>query len=442
VNGLGRLLAPSRWWRVLAALSLAAISFGVIAHTVPQNHELSPLDEYVYVDYLARVPTQFVVRQGETTGEVARDALACRGIAVLGPGEYRCGLNTAWADGYTEDGKTTADIYTPAYFAITWVAAQPFVWAGVDLVDAGRLVGGLWLGLGTVLMFLLMTRLRVPPLLAWALGVIVIVSPGIFWANAFVSTDAPSLAAGAGIGLLALLAYQRRASPVWLGLAVVLAIAIKFQNIIAVGLVAIVLTAIAIRDARARSAATNKRMLAAVARDRSLVIATVMVVVALATQVVWMVIRSSISLNSAPDLNVEVPLSKTGLLMESFNFLRQTPLGVEQGGETPVKTVVGMILVMLTIVGVVGMVFAGRRGSTESLVAGSVLLASTAAAPVLAIALNVALGETLQIPPRYGLSILPAFVLCAGWLFSLKRWGPAAMAVLAVVLLVASFLSR
>jgi len=415
----------------------------VIAVAVPQNEPLSPLDEFVYVDYLAKVPTQFVVHQGEQMGDVALDALACRGVAALGPEALSCGIDgTRDADIYREGGKTTADIYTPAYFAITWVAAQPFVWAGTDLVDGGRLVGGLWLGLGVVLMFLLMTRLRVPPLLAWGLGVLVIISPASHWANTFVSTDAPSLAAGAGIGLLALLAYQRRASPVWLALAVALAIAIKFQNIIAVALVAIVLVVLAGRDALARTPGlpTRQRVLAIV-KDRSVVIAAGMMIVAIVTQVSWMLVRASIVYAAAPDLNVEVPLSKTGLLMESFNFLRRTALGVEQGADTPIKTVVGMVLVMLTITGVVGMIFAGGRGSTESLIAGSVLLASTAAAPVLAVALNVALGETLNIPPRYGLSILPAFVLCAGWLFSMKKWGPAAVAVLAAVLLAASFVS-
>jgi hypothetical protein len=432
----------STWWRrLIAPVSLALISFAVVAIAVPQQHQLSPIDEYVYVDYVEKVSSQLVVRHGEETGEYARDQLACRGVLIFGQVSNGCGLAATQADSaYPLSGMSSADIYAPPYFLITRVLAQPFVWAGVDLTDAARLVGGLWLGLGVVLLYFLMVRLSVPKLLAWGVSLIVVSSPAAHWSSTYVSTDAPAIAVGAGLGLIATLVYQRRASPWWLVLAAVFGVLLKFQNIIAVALVAIILAALAIRELRNREAGTRRFTLLALLRHRLVVSAVAIVAASVVVQLGWMAVRAALTIGEPPKQGVDMPLTPTALFMQSFNFLFRAALGVEQGGATPVMSAAGILVVALGVTGVIGMIFVGRQGSVESLVAGSTLLASTIAAPVLSIVLVIAVGEYVDLPPRYGLSLLPAYMLCAAWVLSHKSWSPKVVAAGASVLVVASVL--
>ncbi|MFP3394568.1 hypothetical protein SB782_37990, partial [Brevibacillus sp. SIMBA_076] len=44
-------------------LVIASLLVGIVH--VPQHKTLSPIDEYQYIDYLAKVPTQGVVHRGE-----------------------------------------------------------------------------------------------------------------------------------------------------------------------------------------------------------------------------------------------------------------------------------------------------------------------------------------------------------------------------------------
>jgi len=422
----------------VAPLSLFLISLAVVAVAVPQHPELSPFDEYVYTDYIAKVPSQFVVHQGEQTGEYARDQLDCRGVLILGPTPFNCGPATTIPP---QDGLTSADIYSPLYFVITRAVAQPLVWAGVELLDAARLAGGVWLGLGAVLLFLLLTRLWVPRMLAWGLAGIVIASPVAHWSNTYISTDAPSLAAGAGVSLLGVLVYQRRAHPAWLAAASAFIVLLKFQNIIAVALVAIVFVVFGIREAATGHDDRGLRRLPRIVRSRPVVVAAVVLLVAFVTQVVWMSVRSAISDGPSPVQGVDVPLTKTELLLQAFNFFRLMPLGFTESSKAPVDLVVGIILVTITTAGVIGMIFSGKSGSPQSIIAGCALFASMASAPVLAIVVYLAVGEYAELRPRYGQSLLAAFVLCGGWLLAQKKWSSPVVAGGAGILLVASMLT-
>ena len=76
-------MAP-RWVRkVLAAaitpvIVLAVVSVGLVATDASRNPAFSPFDEYVYLDYLNKFPTEIAEKQGEKTGDFARNEIACR----------------------------------------------------------------------------------------------------------------------------------------------------------------------------------------------------------------------------------------------------------------------------------------------------------------------------------------------------------------------------
>ena len=137
-------------WDVVACLLIVVASIAVVVVHVPKHDTVSPIDEYVYIDYYAKVLDQGIVHRGEETGEYAREYLACHGVRAIGDyPEALCPTEGKGRDAaYPNAGATSAGLYTPLYFAITRVLAQPLVWFGVELTDAGRAVGGLWLAAG------------------------------------------------------------------------------------------------------------------------------------------------------------------------------------------------------------------------------------------------------------------------------------------------------
>ena len=187
-------------WIFGALLVIASLLVGIVQ--VGDHRAISPIDEYVYIDYLAKVPSQGIVRGGEHTGDYARESLACRGVRLIG--QYLASLcrtaDSSPDSAFPTAGTNSADIYTPIYFAVTWVLAQPFQWLGVhDLTDAGRLTGWIWLAAAAVLLYLSLRRLKVGPLLSFGLGMLMVGSLPAMWSNTYVSTDAPALLAGAAM---------------------------------------------------------------------------------------------------------------------------------------------------------------------------------------------------------------------------------------------------
>ena len=195
-------------WLPPVLLVIASLLVGVVH--VPQHESLSPIDEYVYVDYFDKVLDQGVVRHGEEVGDFARRELGCRGLRILLPvPDDRC----TTAESILSDdsrfpmgGLTSADIYTPLYFAVTRVLAQPLLWTG--LVDsptqAGRLIGTLWLAAAALVFFFALRRLRLGEWAAAGITLLIVGSLPAYWFTTYLSADAPTLLAGAGILLLGL----------------------------------------------------------------------------------------------------------------------------------------------------------------------------------------------------------------------------------------------
>lgn len=401
---------------------LALVSSSFVAVHVPQNTQISPLDEYVYIDYLSKVPTQGFVRSGEETGDLARSEIACRGVINYGTYGDPCGAPTHDSDSlYPYGGQTGADLYTPLYFATTWVIAQPFVAAGVGLLDAGRLVGMVWLSLGTCLLFGLLRALGTPRPVALGLPLLVIATPAIFWATTYISTDAPTLAVCAGVAWAGVAVYQRRLAVWWLPVLAVLAVLFKLQNlgivgVVAVGLIVITIVDVSRRRSRAirgsRTWATGKIVL----RDRLVWTSVVSVVAVFAAQAIWMVFRSGEALRGVVKAqidSVQNQFSATSLLRESLKFV----FTVGQGGASGnlIGIAVAALLTAASLAAIVGVLLKpqGVPASTV-VVAGSTLAVALAMGPALVIATTLAVGYSVPLPERYGISLLPAFIGCIG----------------------------
>lgn len=394
-------------------LILIVASAGFVAWQNSHARALSPYDEYVYVDYLAKVPTEGVVRNGEETGDVARQALACLGVQ-----EYTIVVQSCRGTDFDKDslypyaGHTGADIYTPVYFAVTWALAQPFVWTGMDLVHAGRLVGAFWLALGTVGVWLLIRLLRVDPLYGLVAGLVVIATPAAYWSTTYISTDAPSLAVGAWLGCLGVWAWRRRRPAILLfPVAAIVAVLLKVQNLAAVGAVGLALLVGVIVERSTADRPLRNNRLARILTDGRSLSAIAAVILALCAQVGWLALRAALTLPStSPGVDtVRQELSPRALVTEAFRFL--TTVGGPVSFSGAFGLAVSSALVVLTIGSLVGLIVGYRFWGGRNLVLASSLLAVTLLlGPGLAFFTRVTVGYYTPLSERYGLSLLALFI--------------------------------
>lgn len=426
-------------WFVSIFLVLA--SLGLVLWQVPQHQTVSPVDEYVYIDYLAKVPTQGVVHRGEETGDYAREYLSCNGVRMIGyyPESFCTNFTPADEAGLPNGGKTTADIYTPVYFAATWLMAQPLVLAGIqDITEAGRYTGAVWLAAAAVLLYLTLRRMRVDIVVAGSMGLLLVGSLSAYWSNTYISTDATSLLAGS-LMVFCLTMFDRGSRWVpWIFIvsAVLLTLA-KMQNLMGVAAAAVALIFWAIADAFRRGDASAGRWRALV-RDRRVLSALGAVMLSVVAQGVWSVIRNLIVYDTRADQGVDTPLTKRAIVDEVLRFLP----GVANGAQDPglvgfTAQIAAALMSWVLVAGVIGLIAASRRGSRSESLALATFFVALVSGPLLAVATVVMSGYYFYFPSRYGMSLLAFFLVCAGLLFTRSMWTRGFSAAVAVVSYVA-----
>ena len=411
-------------WIVSIVLVLA--SLGLVLWQVPQHQMVSPIDEYVYIDYLAKVPTQGVVHRGEETGDYARDYLSCHGVRMIGyyPESFCTNFQPSDEARMPNGGKTTADIYTPVYFGATWLMAQPLILAGIqDITEAGRYTGAVWLAAAAVLLYLSLRRLRVDIVVAGSMGLLLVGSLSAYWSNTYISTDATSLFAGA-LMVFCLTMFERgsRWVPwIFIASAVLLTLA-KMQNLMGVAAAAVALIFWAITDAVRRGGDGSGRW-RALLRDRRVLSALGAVVLAVLAQGAWSVIRNLIVVDSRADQGVEAPLTKRALVEEMLRFFPGVADGALDPGAVDFKAqIAAAVMSWVIVAGVLGLIAASRRGSRSESFALATLFVALVSGPLLAIATVAMSGYYFHFPSRYGMSLLAFFLVCAGLLFTRSMW--------------------
>lgn len=433
------LLARLGSWRVLPAVVLSLASVALVAVQAPQHSALSLYDEYVYYDYLVKVPTQGLVVTGERTGPEARSAILCRGVVNITDPKSNCESYDITDDKYFPyGGRTGADIYTPLYFAVTWVAAQPFTWFGIGLLDAGRLVGMLWLAGGVLVLYALLRRLGVGRLLATGLGLGVVATPSAYWATTYLSTDAPAILVSAGAFLLGVAVMRRERSPWWLLPFTVIAVALKVQFIfpvLAVGLAIIVMRILAWRRDR------DPGLVRSLLGDRAVVAVVVSVVAGVVAQAVWLVVRTLLAKPSVDGGYLEAEkLNPVSLVQNVFLFVSN--VGLDQTNVGAIGTFFGYLLTMATATFLVVMITRLVKGSDEETsLAWGLGVIGLLMGPALLFLVWMSSRTIIELPLRYGIVLLPGFVAGVGMLVSRLRWAGPATAVLGVAAVLTSIAS-
>ena len=421
----------------VVSVFLVLASLAMVLWQVPQHTMVSPIDEYVYIDYLAKVPTQFVVHRGEETGDYARQYLSCNGVRTLGyyPESFCGGFKESDEARMPNGGKTTAEIYTPLYFGATWLMAQPLRLFGIDdITEAGRYTGVVWLAAAAVLLYLTLRRLRVHIVVAGSMGLLMVGSLSAYWSNTYISTDATALFAGALMAFcLTMFARGSRWVPWIFVISATLLTLAKMQNLMAVAAAAVVLILWALADAFRRGSEKSGRW-RTVFRDRRVIAAFSAVILSIGAQGVWAVIRKNMVAYGSVDQGVAAPLSKKALVEEVFRFLP----GVANGAISPEMVgfgaqIAAALMSWVIVAGVIGLIAASRRGTRSESLALATFFVALVSGPLLALATVAMAGFYFRMPARYGISLLPFFLVCAGLLFTRSIWTRWASPVIATV---------
>lgn len=446
----GSELAP-KGWRVgvqarrvdlFAILALLVASIVFTTEQVSEHDMLSPIDEYQYVDYHAKVIDQGIVRQGEQAGPFARKYMMCHGVRMIetSPPNPKACRNPAKGT-YPLNGGTTADLYSPIYFVTTRLLAQPLVIAGVDLVDAGRYVGGLWLGSAAIVLFLAMRRARVPTLAAFGLSMAMIGSLPAYWSTTYLSTDAPALLAGATALLLTVSARNGSRLALWLlPAAAAIATLVKVQNL--VGFVAAAVYLVLAAAVSPRGEISPTRRLVSTLTDRRMGFAVATLAAGALAQGVWLAIRRAIATGPLVEYEDVVTFQPDFLLFEISNFFPRLAVGAVDPAMTgPWSHPVYLIGTCVATGGVVGLAVARGVPLTDRLVAVSTLATAAASAPALVLSIAIMMHSYITLPWRYGMTLFPWALFCAAVLIDTqKRWAQFALVALGVCTVVMSLL--
>lgn len=431
---------PATWWRRISVWSkprwvvITLVMVGFLAPTtlaLIHSQATSPLDEWVFVDYTQKVFTQGYVRRGERVGTFTANLMACSG-SIPHNTFGKCGSGEAIYSELPYGGQTGAADYTPAYFWVTAaVGGGIHLITGINELTSWRITGAFWMAAAMLMLWLLFRRWKIAETTTLVLGLLVIASPYSMWANSFVSTDAPALFIGASLLYVATRIRFAEISPWWLLVVAPIAMAFKVTNLVAVGLVAIYLFGSWLIGAIRKR--TAYRDLPSISLRAGVIAPGLMLGLSAAVPIVWSKFLAATALPvPSQDQGISSAFTINELGLQATNFIGQTltynPL-MNYGFDflwAPITWV--------SIAGIVGAVFMQKRWSLRAEMASAIAIAAVVMAPVLAIALWLTTHNYFQLSPRYGATLIPAFMLSAAVIVrnNYSRWIIGSYAVLLI----------
>jgi hypothetical protein len=420
-KGMSRVGSIRTYWVPLVLVIVAVTYIGVV--TVAHTMATSPIDEWVYIDYLVKIPAQGIVHKGEVVDNVVLNLLSCHGTSPFGPIGTLCGAAPVLSD-FPNGGVSTADPYTPIYFYVAhsfgWVLQTIF---GVDPLTSWRLSGLLWLSAALVTFWYLLKKWGAPNTVTFALGLALIASPFAWWTFSYLSTDAPSLFFGALLLLVATKVARLEMSGWWFVGISVLATFTKITNIIGVAAAGLFLISFYIwgKIESKRKVEGGQENFGVEPPSWHLpIFAAVSVILAAASQAVWLALNrlwavSTLSANQG----AAHPFTINELFVQLTNFL---PGSITSGAINQFTP--GFVyapLSWIAVASVLSACFVVLPRMREFPLVVTVALSSFLAAPLLGLTLIVMTNSYFQLPARYGAVLIPAILLLGG-LTVRARW--------------------
>jgi hypothetical protein len=388
---------------------------------------MSLFDEWVYLDYLYKIPTQGMVFKGEFFSMQALELMACQGQVPFGVMGGACGGDYDPAT-FPYAGITTADPYTPLYFLFTWLGGFVFnAIPGLGQIAAWRIANVLWLCAGLIAFYKLGKLWRAPNFALFTVGVLIIGSPFSYWAYTYVSTDAPSFLFGALLLYFATRFIRGEVSGYWVVGLSVIATLFKVTNILAVSMTALFLgiTWLSMALNRSRESKTLLETQKQKPRSMVLVIAGMAVVASVVAEVGWLKLHDLLAVSSATvDQGINVTLTWFELLRLTSLTTGTLPMTIPVNGlpglnTLPLPDYIVLPLAWILIAGVLAALWSMPKRHARNPMIVTAFIATVTFGPLLALSLQVMAGSYFTLPPRYMAPILAAGLLSAA--FTLKN---------------------
>ena len=407
-----------------AAVALMVLAVVLVVLHVRAYTALSPLDELQHVDYLDQASRFDFVHNGERVGQLAMREQTCRTVDSPGFVSPPCKARDLKPVQFQEGGFNTASADPPTYYVLTGLAARTLVHLpGVDsLVTGGRLVGGLWLGLGLVGAYTLARRLGARADAAFGAVALLATTPVVLHASATVTSDAPALLVGALLFLAGLAVLERGASSWWLFAAAVLAALVKVSDLVAVGAVFLVVLMAFRKGGGARPA-----------RGRLVRALLALVVGAVLPTVLWTAVSATAATPQAGDNPMDQRFHVAALTWGQLSGNATATLTAVKGAytpavlATPTVSLLAVALDLLLIVALAGAAWFGTGRRSADDVARGTLAAMLLGGPGFVLLVYVGAHAYVPIPSRYGLSLLPAAAAVLAVVAARHRFGGRAL---------------
>ena len=393
----------------LAVLAMFALSFLLVGLHVDGYTKVSPVDELQHIDYLYQIPDH-----PDPDAKIGQEALhqqLCRGLDAPGFPPPKCQPGELDPNAFQESGYNTAAGYTPIYYALTRGIAEVIqvLTPADDLVTAGRLAGGVWLGLGVALLDAAGRLRGVARAPLVTVGAMVSASPAVVFPSSTIAPDATAIAMGAGL-VLALSWWELRPTPARALLVVLLAAVAALVKTTFLGVVAAVALYLLFRWARGMRRPERSH--------RALLVGVVASVAALVATAAWSIYFASLPQIAEADL----PDMATRFRIDTFNWvgLGESLLSLVQPLSSPWLIVglpqltlvsTGLISIVLTA-GVVAAAVFGAAPEREQDLARATLVAAVLTAAGLVVLAYVTVDSYIPLPARYGMALVGPMAIC------------------------------
>ncbi|MCY4727833.1 hypothetical protein NYO98_16210 [Nocardioides sp. STR2] len=412
---------------VLAFVAIVFVALQVHAYT-----RLSPIDELQHIDSLYRAPA--APAPADRVGQEAMRQQDCRGVDAPGfePGPCRP-LGSFDPATYQEKGYNTAAANTPIYYTATRGVAElvRVTTPADDLVTAGRLAGGLWLGLGIALTYVAGRRRGVARAPLAVLGLMLAAAPGLQFPGGTITPDAWGLMVGAAL-VLAVTWWEERPSAAraaGLVLVAVLVSLVKLTNLVGVAAIAFYLLQRGCDGAQAAEEPDGgeapppaRWILTGLATGGTAVLAAG----------AWMALvtsRPQMDPDDLPDMvtRFQAPAFPWMGLLDNALVLVQPLAGPVPVGTLTYSTVATSLVSLVLVSGTVAAAVFLPGPTRSTALARGVLLAAVAGALALVVMGYVTSHSYFPLPPRYGLALVaPMAVVTASCLRTRTSIGLAA----------------
>ncbi|MDH6278224.1 hypothetical protein M2118_001197 [Aurantimicrobium minutum] len=414
--------AKKFWLSYWVPVSLLAISVAYLTTvTLMHTFSTSPIDEWVYIDYLVKIPSQWIVRKGEIVDPFVLNLLACHGTSPFGPIGTLCGEVPVLSD-FPNTGISTADPYTPLYFYSAFGVGElvHFI-TGLPELTGWRLSGVVWFSGSIFFFWLLLRKWAVSNLTIFVFGLLLLSSPFVWWTYTYVSTDSSSLFFGALLLFVATKYIRNEIAGYWFVIFAVVASLFKIINLISVGVAAAYLLADTIwvftqRRHGDSAFSPNKTTKTLVYQG---LIGPIALALGAGAQWAWLRINSLMAASTlSADQGASHPFGIEELFIQLTSFL---PRSIASGAvDEYIPGFVYAPLSWLTIVSVLAAVLVTLKYQNHFPLVVAVAASALLAAPLLAVMLTLVTHSYFQLPARYGAGLIPGMLLLGGLVIKAK----------------------